>query len=384
MAKKNKLISEMLNNVSVDVIEAYYKIQEALYMTTKRYSGVDYETHEPLKLNKRDIEYANTMLNRVKRSRIFEISPFTFTEIHHAADVYTTEEIYGETWQRPLANEEQPEEKALDYITKVGIAAKHVPYPEKLPFDICLFIYNPHLDFTKNQAGLRLTEHTINNCAGVKLIGHLVGDNEVAEFVALKPKDEELNWGLSFIPMRIDDTWVRGVTLTPWIIQGLVSLVNNYRTFIVEHVHTFGAKLNYKKIAKKYKGIPRSIPPPYYTVKLKQKLIRDAARKTFRSTPLREYGHRFDVRGHERVRIKRGKLPLDPKIEADLRKRKYRIFTSTPIDFDCYRLLTERNIFNKRPDEWMAIKISWVESYVKGPADAPYIPSVRKVDRKAS
>jgi len=381
------IISDLMNNVSVDVVENYYRIQEALYMSTKRYAtvGIDYETRSNIKLNQKDVDTARTYLNRVKNSRIFEISPFTYSEIHHAADVYTTEEIYGEKWEFPLPEDlEQPEEKATDYVNRVGTAVKHVPYPEKLPFDNCLFIYSPPFGLTPNQAGLRLSTETVDKCSNIQVIGHIIGENEAAEFIMLKPRDDSLNWGMSFIPMRLDGSWVRGITLVPWILQGLVSLVNNYRTFVVEHMHSFSAKRNYKKMAKKYKGIPRPMPPPYYTIKLKQKLIRQAAKQTFQSLPSREYQHRFDVRGHERVRIKRGKLPLNPKIEADLRKRKYTIFISTPPDFNTYRLLAERNIFNKRPDEWMAVKISWVKAYIKGPENTPYVPSVRKVDRKAS
>ncbi len=63
--------------------------------------------------------------------------------------------------------------------------------------------------------------------------------------------------------------------------------------------------------------------------------------------------------------------------EKKLRERGYTIFLDTPPDLETWQRMAIRSVRPKRPDEWLAIKVSWVNNYQKGPEDAPYVPSIR-------
>jgi hypothetical protein len=76
--------------------------------------------------------------------------------------------------------------------------------------------------------------------------------------------------------------------------------------------------------------------------------------------------------------VQRGKLPLEDKTARRLEKRGYRIYTyNTMSAEDTTRLMKRPSIPPKKPDEWIAIRATWVDSYVNGPSDAPYVPGLR-------
>jgi hypothetical protein len=93
----------------------------------------------------------------------------------------------------------------------------------------------------------------------------------------------------------------------------------------------------------------------------------------------REYSHRWDVRAHERVRIRRGPLPLAADVRMDLHRKGYRIFEGGELDAETRAKIEKRRVRGKSSDEWVAVLSSWVDEHVKGPESAPYVPGVRKV-----
>ena len=44
--------------------------------------------------------------------------------------------------------------------------------------------------------------------------------------------------------------------------------------------------------------------------------------------------------------------------------------------------LTERGKPLKQRGEWLAFKVSWVNDYIKGPEDSPYVPAVRRLPKR--
>jgi hypothetical protein len=119
-------------------------------------------------------------------------------------------------------------------------------------------------------------------------------------------------------------------------------------------------------------------PKPYYVVKLQSQVIERNFRESMKQTRRRvELSHRFPVRGHSRIRIRRGPLPLPAREKELLAKRRYSIYTINPLSAEHAALLADRGIPGKKANEWMAILVSWVRNYEKGPEDKPLIPSIR-------
>ena len=93
-----------------------------------------------------------------------------------------------------------------------------------------------------------------------------------------------------------------------------------------------------------------------------------------------ERDYRWDVRGHERVRVRRGELPIEPADRANLLKRGYRVYTEGEMSVEDTERLCARGKRLRQDKEWVAVLTSWVDHYVKGPEDTPLIPAVRKMD----
>ena len=84
------------------------------------------------------------------------------------------------------------------------------------------------------------------------------------------------------------------------------------------------------------------------------------------------------------VRVKRGQIPIDAKLEKVLKKRKYKIYTEEQPPFDIWQKLEARQIPPKKANEWLAVLVSFRDDFLKGPEDKPLIPSVRKSARYAN
>jgi hypothetical protein len=98
-----------------------------------------------------------------------------------------------------------------------------------------------------------------------------------------------------------------------------------------------------------------------------------------------EMQHRTKVRKADCFRVKRGPLPLDPKLEEKLRKdKRRRIFKAGPMhDAEILAGLMERGIRPKSIDEWMAVLPYWRREHMRGPEGAPFIPAIRKSAKEA-
>jgi hypothetical protein len=90
-----------------------------------------------------------------------------------------------------------------------------------------------------------------------------------------------------------------------------------------------------------------------------------------------EWSHRWDVRGHECVRIERGQMPASPKDVENLKKRGYRIYEGMSLLADDAVRLLVRGIRVPGPGEWIAVLSYWRDSFVKGPEEKPYVPAAR-------
>lgn len=325
----------------------------------------------------------------LKDSAIIKIPGELYGTFYHLADRYTAERME----QRWAGQDEPPVEMTISgrqYYEGVNRLGRHEPLPEERPFDYIYFGYEPKIRVNQELATL-YGLHEVAEKGILKqfaLGGHLVAPDSVMACLMLElhMQDDDgtpkLVGGTSMMMERHLGEWNAPYTLAPWIIPSLIRWVNEHKT-VIEDTRGLSYRLGVKKWAKKNK-LKRLPPPPYYTVRMQDKTLKETAKQGFvsRYKEQYEYSHRWTVRGHYMVRVRRGPLPMDEELEAKLRKRRYKIFIHDGPDMDTWQHLRNRGIQPKRVDEWMAVLVSWRKDYVKGPEGKPLIPSVRESGRK--
>lgn len=354
-------------------IEQYMRWMSSLHVMAKR------ETDQ-----KRS-EEATLIWTMLRDARIFHVGREVFGGLYQEADRYTTQEIAGQEFQPydPTVVRPVPEEEKKHWIHSISRAAKHVAYPDKFPFDFVFLGYGE---------GVGLPSHSVAGKApriaggtqvvGGTVLGHLMSANGyVVGFIEAETDD-----GQSFVfldTVRTPDMgWPRSTDLEPWILPNIINIINDHRTFVIESPM-------HKTVRRAYKDAQRNLglknapsghmPPPYYTLKLQSQVIREKVRTSYPTGKKGPKSYRSDVRGHERCRIMRGDMPIDPKLAQKLIDRGYTLYTANQLDADAYRRLNERGLAYKRSDEWVAIKTTWVDDHQspKNP-NLPYVPAVRK------
>lgn len=359
-----------------------------------------------------DAVSAEYTLERMREARLFVLSPEQYGAWHRAADVYTTEEIagldYRGTEERLL--EGIPEAEVALHVDKIVRAGVDVPFPDRArwPFPTMWFGYRDShglpLGLTREQLALRIGAMPVDGYMFVsgRLVGHLVAADssgpvmlELVEGVAVPQPDEQL-WkqspalammkgltdgldrrkqGFFWDTAYSGNEWHSPYTLIPWITTALFAYLADFRQFVMEQ--TFPRQ---QRAPGQRRGEPlgdRPIPPPYYLLKLRPHTIHEEARQHM--TPRRTWRlrHRADVMGHERVRIRRGRAPLDSKLRSTLLRRGYRVYDGRLVKpYDAPRL-AERDIRLPAAGEWLAVKVSWVKDHQRGPADGRYVPALR-------
>lgn len=322
------------------------------------------------------IQNAREVWPRINAARVFDIDLTTYAELYHQADVYTTEVIAGSRWT-PQGSGDLDDNEVIGHVEKITEAGKVLPFPERLPFDHSLFVYGQGVTLSETQLLSRAPPDNWDHIEDARLVAHLVShDGEAYEFIAgTHPSNEAAS--IMYYPVRERGEWQHPYSLIPWVVTGVVDVVNSYRTFVHE-VGRMTAKAHTRTALRNSPlRYSRRVPPPFYVVTLKHDLVRDHGRGMGKRGGGWTLRHRFDVRGHERIRMSRGPKPIPEKRRRELEKRGYTIFFGA-LDDRHAKLLAERFVRPKTPDEWMALKVCWVRPYTKGPEDAPYVPAVRQ------
>jgi len=320
----------------------------------------------------------------LQEAKIFHFDPQTYLGIHREADRYTTESLAGLNYLSSGVGH-PTEDETSHLLDTIYYGAKKVPFPEKLPFPVVFFGYGDGLDLSQEALSMKAPPELKAKVVRGSFVGHLLSDTGHAFVFHIVTIHDERGARESFWveSCRTDDSrfWVPSdVALEPWILTSLVDIINDHRTFMLESYVTGQQRARYKD-ERKTMGLkpnsPAYTPPPFYKLKLTSKVIQEKVRLGF-SRPRLPVSYRTDVRAHERCRIRRGILPIDPEVAADLTKRGYRIFGNNPLDADTLRRLYERGVPFKRSDEWLAIKVSWVrEHFTSNDPNLPYVPATR-------
>jgi hypothetical protein len=310
--------------------------------------------------------------------------------LHHEADRWTTEELAGQVWAHPGTGPKIPpaqrrKEGAQLKAAILGACGK-APYPDKFPFPAIFLGYGSGMTLTEAQFLMRAPGELRDRVKSAILLGHILTEDGYASAVieGYAVSDEGPLMGILWFDTLRDSSgggWVRSeFALEPWILPAFVNIINDHRTFILETPLTPQMRGQFKR-KRKEMGLKNNraahTPPPYYTLRMKTKLIREKVRKGLTSHGTLA-AYRTDVRAHERCRIARGPFPLDPELGAKFRKRGYKVFTTNIPDADTIRRLHERGQPYKRADEWLAILTTWIETHMTNNDESlPYIPAVR-------
>lgn len=334
----------------------------------------------------REKEYRDTFLQGLRQARIFEIPAELYLSFYHQADKYTTEQIAGFEWESNTdPDKEWSEDRmtSLEFVQCVNEAGTHLELPEKRPFDTFYFGYNPPPVVQPPMYSIySLLDHEQKGVihTHVEVIGHLVLSDLV--FTCLELRYSNGRHAYSYLVERNKHEWLMPYTLAPWILSALIDWINDHQTVMQDNTRLSSYRRDVRKFTKEF-HLQRDAPPPYYTVYMRDLVINKSVRKTFtaRFKKIIDWSHRWEVRGHYMVRIKRGTAPLDAKLEKVLRKRKYQIYTEENPPFDVWQKLEARGVSPKKANEWLAVLVSFRKDFVKGPEDKPLVPSVRKSER---
>lgn len=264
--------------------------------------------------------------------------------------------------------------------------ARRTPFPERLPFDVVLFAYGA-VPMSDDQAHARLSESTWR-AAGIErvaLVGHLLGTfggEHHHAYVVLRVHGRDAQHreheGTAFIEAWGAAGWTQALTFDASVLDALAAMVDEHKVLVRE-----AATERQRMIARAgAKGAPREVRPvlpPFYACPLRDEVVDEHMRGQAARVPRNvQWSHRWDVRGHERVRVKRGALPIDPKLEAKLKARGYVVATwQSPLPRETAALLKHRGVDEPARDQWLAVKRYHVEPHVKGPEGKPYVPALR-------
>jgi hypothetical protein len=330
----------------------------------------------------------------IQRARIFAVHPMSFARAYRQADVRTHEDLAGIPWVGPeavagpsgqepkifMSDVEGDPERLMVVLSEAG---RRRPFPRDLPFD-AIFISYGAIGISIDNVAARVGTSGLSQlwALGFRMFalnGHLLsaeGDDPVVfSFVSAARPDDPSAMHCMLIRAFEHGAWDHPYDLDAWVVPALVDAINQHRS-VRESQWTPGQRLE-RRSRERAGALP--IPKPYYVVRLEDELVDHAARAQVAASRLtREYSHRFDVRGHECVRVLRGTLPVDPEVRDQLELRGYRIYASgEPLSPEDAQRIEGRNVRPRATDEWIAVLSYWRDAHVKGPEGAPYVPALR-------
>lgn len=319
------------------------------------------------------------MYGLLRQAKIFEINPESYVELHLQVDRYITEEIAQLKFYDPRdAKVDVPEEEGILLHRRQAEACQALPFPEKMPFDVCWFAVAGPMGISAHQAETRgLTDG--NQYMLIGIIASEEGEHHELLLSHGYNHGQYIDTNLHIVTHRVEEeqAWQHKLCMAPFVLHALVDGVNDHQTTIVAQ-----RKLSMHSQGQIRKGLgdlglKKPIPPPFYTVYLRDKVIKEVVKGWGGGKLRAKYSHRFDVRGHWCFKIFRGEMPMDAEMELHLDKLRYDIFKTKPLDAETVEALHERGQPPRQDGEWIAIKKFWRNSFVKGPENGPYIPSTR-------
>lgn len=125
------------------------------------------------------------------------------------------------------------------------------------------------------------------------------------------------------------------------------------------------------------------VPKAYHQIDVLGSLrfIGERRRSIIRSAPAWQLMHRQDVRAHWWVKVRQGDGLVPEGFRARFDQDYHWADDSSPDGLDAldHDLLRRRCIEPRRPGQWIGVLRRWVDPYVRGPEDGPYVPASWRV-----
>lgn len=298
----------------------------------------------------------------LREARLYEMPVDSYDRLRELASSYLVsllgfEQAEWDKWVAAGARDDK-------VLAKVDVLAKSVPMPAPLPFDT---IYIGWGDVHQND--------------GDVLVGTLIsttGGGRIIEFFG--HADQYLTVGVYDAQ---SDGWGKGALIAPWSYAMLIESLNDYRTICTQQ-SSLKTRLAFKQAGK---GKRQYLPRPYYIVTMQDRILEDAHKSTKAKLSIpREWSHRWDVEGHERLYVRRGPLPIAPRQKAHYLAGGWQVFESPKqMSGEAYAIVLRRGAKPMQMGEWMAVKRTRISSYQK-PKDRPelpYVPASRRPSKQA-
>jgi len=327
------------------------------------------------------------LVDLVAKSCLVEFPASYYAQIHHEADVYTTEVIAGMKWHGDPNLNLIPEGEHIQHVEMIEAAGRGIPFPDFPPFPHTMFMFDTLVEFTADQClfyGQALASAVKMHKARAWLVGYYVGqyDKKAAVFFLLQRPDGVTGYTFSWVHNEDLGGWVEPYSLDCWKLNIMCEMLREFRATLYQRpLRTFGFKRALKKAGHR---LPKT-PPHFYEVEIRNTVSvqTDSRTEMRRITPA---SHQYDVRNHERVYVRRGRGPLDPSERAILTEPRavsgeaYRLYDDqTPLTMADHHRLRSRGIAPPEPGEWLAVMSVVIDAHRRGPKSAPYIPSVHIV-----
>lgn len=335
------------------------------------------------------------LVGRLRSARIFQFSAIDYARWRRLADVYATECLSGHKWAAAKLDQATgqqvptrivPQNEQDDYVRNLAAAVGRFGFFSRLPFDACWIAWG----VGNITADVPVWRGGVERIGQRQILGHLVttdadGDGYVIEARRrVDPSDGKTF--VEFFWAFHDGHWSNPSDLTPWILGAALGAIEDAGTALVSERAKLSDRLAFEKMRKLTRT---KLPPPaYYRVPVRAETIdfqattRDLSRR--RRGPL---SYRFDVRGHWVTWFQRGTIGDAEAIESVRRRRgkngeRYVFYSAiNPVSPDVWRIFVVHGQDIPALGEWVAVLRTWRGSFKKGPAGAPYVPAVRRVEQ---
>ena len=321
-------------------------------------------------------EFTRHLYAMLRRARLVHIPLEVYATLYHHNDVRLTVEA-GYPWSPPDPSKADPYiVQRVSDVTKQAMA--ELPFPERLPFDCVYFAFGGGIELTREQLRIKTGGERARSLRGAVLIALLLGSHGVCvEFLAGHHVEQgsmifavcHRTWG--------EDLWLPSTEpgvpqdLAPFMATSLVEHVNSFVELSVSTPHSKQHRKDWRRGRKKL-GVNKGEPPPeFYPYKLRSTLHRetdggggDGIVRTYRT----------DVRGHERLLVRRGDLPLPLRKREYYRTQGFKIFETEPPPPELREKLRVKGHPSKLRHEWMVVKSIWIDPHLNSNDESlPYV-----------
>jgi hypothetical protein len=316
------------------------------------------EVMHRVRRNKREYEQYKTAVMAIRAATVFEVETDT---MQHLLDRVAP--VVGDLLARYPG----------DRYQRLHAAAEDAaPLPTDRPFRSMFLAFSRPLEFRhyRDETAKMWAEVTDGQLREMWTAGILISP----QFLVLTVTHSR---GTQFGTITLEtDKWDLGPSLLPWALPWLVRLIEEQSTRVQPRKTS---RLKFQAQAKKHKVTART-PPPYYAVSILPQHVSKGNEGLVRGGGTRAaWRFRWHVEGHERLYVRRGPLPLDPRVNGRLERRGYQVFEAG-VDRRCAEALARRAKPPAQPDEWVAVKYVRIAEDIRPHRhDLPVVPSTRRV-----